>query len=426
MVEKVQEMDAGTVPAGLSPMARAVILFVNFFLIILAYYHIKPASRSLFIEYLGADELPYVWIGTALFLGAFIGIYHRIVAKHSRINVVLGSLTLFIAILIGFYFLLVSPTAAGAVAFYIFADVFSVILVEQFWSLTNTVFVTDEGKRWYGFIATGGLVGGVSGGVAASFLLDHTPLHTQELLLVAAGILGLIFVINLTMDRLHLMREAPYPEISFVSSGSWRVLFENRYLMLITAVLLLAQLAQPLVEFQFIKTIEAQLTELDMRTAFISSFFAVMGMVSIGVNLFLTPLVHRYLGVIAGLLAQPLLLGISSFVFVTTSTLYTAGAMKICDRGLSYSINRASKELLYVPIDPLRTYQIKAWIDMFGYRVFKVFGSVLILLLTQWFDSGITVAQISWLTIGCCAIWVAAIYALSREYRQIAALPLPA
>ncbi len=422
----VREKYAGTVPAGVSPLARAVILFINFFLIILAYYHIKPASRSLFIEYLGGDRLPYVWIGTALFLGAIIGIYHRIVAKHSRINVVLGSLTLFIAILIGFYFLLTSPSKEGAVAFYIFADVFSVILVEQFWSLTNTVFVTEEGKRWYGFIATGGLVGGVAGGMAASSLLDHTSLHTQELLLVAAAILALIFAINLVMERLHLFREAPYPETPVVPSDGWRVLFENRYLMLIAAVLLLAQLAQPLVEYQFIKTIEAQLTELDMRTAFISSFFAIMGMVSIGVNLFLTPLVHRYLGVIAGLLAQPLLLGISSLVFFTTSTLYTAGAMKICDRGLSYSINRASKELLYVPIDPLHTYQIKAWIDMFGYRVFKVFGSVLILLLTQWTDAGISVAQISWLTIACCLVWVGAIYQLSHEYRRIAALPLPA
>lgn len=407
-------------------MARALILFVNFFLIILAYYHVKPASRSLFIEYLGADLLPYVWIGTALFLGAIIGLYHRIVERHSRVNVVLGSCIVFIAILIGFYLLLMRPAAWGAVAFYIFADIFSVVLVEQFWSLTNTVFVTEEGKRWYGLIATGGLVGGVAGGVTATFLLDHTPLHTQELLLVAAGILGLVFLLNLTMDRLHLFREAPYSVTPIVTSGSWRVLFENRYLLLITLTLLLAQLAQPLVEFQFIKTIETHLTELDVRTAFLSSFFAVMGMVSIGINLLITPVIHRYLGVIAGLMAQPLLLGISSLVFYASGNLTTAAIMKISDRGLSYSINRASKELLYVPIDPVRTYQIKAWIDMFGYRVFKVFGSLLILILTQWLDLGVGVAQISWLTLGGCGIWLWVIYALSKEYHRIAALPLRA
>ena len=50
------------------PFKRASLLFANFFFIMLAYYQIKPASRSLFIGQLGADRLPYVWIGTALFL----------------------------------------------------------------------------------------------------------------------------------------------------------------------------------------------------------------------------------------------------------------------------------------------------------------------------------------------------------------------
>ncbi len=419
-----REQERKTENPGPSPLARAIILFINFFLIIFAYYHIKPASRSLFVEYLGADQLPYVWIGTALFLGAIIGFYHRIVERYPRINVVLGSCIIFILILGGFYLQLLEPNASGAVALYVFADIFSVILVEQFWSLTNTVFVTQEGKRWYGLIATGGLVGGVAGGVSASALLQVVGLNTQELLLVAAIIIGLIFSINLLMHRLNLLREAPTAQPPIVASGSWRGLAKNRYVLLIAALLLISQLAQPLVEYQFIKTIEEQISGLDARTAFFSNFFALMGMISIGINLFLTPLIHRYLGVIAGLLVQPLLLGISSFVFSVAGTLNTAAAMKISDRGLSYSINRASKELLYVPLDPIHTYQIKAWIDMFGYRAFKVFGSLLILILTQWFDLGIGLAEISWMTIACCVAWLWVIYYMAKEYRQISALPL--
>ena len=70
---------------------RATFLFVNFLLIIMALYHLKPASRSLFIEYLGADQLPYVWIGTALSMAVFIGIYHRLVENCSRAILVLGT-----------------------------------------------------------------------------------------------------------------------------------------------------------------------------------------------------------------------------------------------------------------------------------------------------------------------------------------------
>jgi hypothetical protein len=67
-------------------------------------------------------------------------------------------------------------------------DIFSVVLVEQFWSLTNTIYSTEEGKRWYGIVGSGGLVGGVVVGIAARFMLQTVGLHTPDLLLVAAAI----------------------------------------------------------------------------------------------------------------------------------------------------------------------------------------------------------------------------------------------
>ena len=91
--------------------------------------------------------------------------------------------------------------------------------------------------------------------------------------------------------------------------------------------------------------------------------------------------------------------------------------MTIADRGLSYSINRASKEQLYIPIDPMHTYQAKAWIDMLGYRLFKVAGSAIILLLTSWLPVTLEVASLGWLTIVVCAVWMGFIGLLAREYK---------
>ena len=405
---------------------RAIILFVNFFLIILAYYHVKPASRSLFIEYLGADQLPYVWIGTALFLGTVIGFYHHLVERYHRLNVVLGTCLLFILLLILFVDLLTGKSATAAVAFYIFVDIFSVVLVEQFWSLTNSVYETEDGKRWYGIVGTGGLLGGVLGGTAASLLLEHTPMHTEQLLYVAAGILGVIFLLNMFMGRVGVYLEAPVSGPKVVAKGGWRTLLQSRYLMLIAAILLFAQLAQPLVEYQFIKTIESTYHELDRRTAFISYFFAVLGLVSIGINLTLTPLIHRYFGAIVGLVLQPIMLLIFSIGFMLQPTLPIASVMKISDRGLSYSINRASKELLYIPIDPIRIYQAKAWIDMLGYRLFKVIGSVLILVLTQWIPLSVGIASLGWLTLACCIIWLVTLIYLAQEYNSLVQKPYEA
>ena len=402
---------------------RAAFLFTNFLLIIMALYHLKPASRSLFIESLGADRLPYVWIGTGLTMMLFIPLYNRMVDRISRFRVVLGSCLAISALLVVFRLLLFTPTALTAAAFYIFVDILGVVLVEQFWSLTNTIYSTDEGKRWYGLVGTGGLIGGVIGGAVSAFFIRHSPLQTPDLLLVAAGIISCIFGLTWVMGRFGIYCEADRASDGAASrrwAGSgWRVLGSNRYLLLIAAILLLAQLASPLVDYQFLKTVEASYPGREARTAFLSVFFSLMGMVSIGVNLGLTRLIHRYFGAIAGLMVQPFMMSLCVFGFFLHPVLFWGGASKISDRGLSYSVNRASKELLYIPVDPVLVYQAKAWIDMFGYRMFKVFGSFLILLFTQWLPFAVSVRGLSWLTIGICIVWMGLILILRADYEAV-------
>lgn len=405
---------------------RAVILFVNFLLIILAYYQVKSASRSLLIEHWGSDRFPYVWIASALILGVFIGFYHQLVQRYQRLRVILGSCLLFIALLILFRVMLESISAAATIGFYVFVDILSVVLVEQFWSLTNSITNAEDGKRSYWFVGTGGLVGGVLGGVLAASLLHYTPMTTADLLLSCAALLVIVFALNVVMGRMGLYQEVKSVDSPVQMADGWRSLVHSRYLILIAAALLCAQLAQPVVEYQFIKTVEAAYQELDQRTVFISTFFSVLGIVSIGINLIITPIIHRYLGIMAGLLTQPFVLAICSLSFVAIPTLMMASVMKIGDRGLSYSIYRASKEQLYIPIDPVRTYQAKAWIDMFGYRLFKILGSALILLFTQWLPITLDFSQLGWITVAVCVSWVAVISLLAREYRAVTPIPVTA
>lgn len=395
---------------------RAGFLFANFLLIVMALYHLKPASRSLFIEYLGADQLPYVWIGTALTMAVFIGIYHRLIERFSRIRVVLVTCAVIALLLICFRLAMEAPGPAVATLFYIFVDIIGVLIVEQFWSLTNSIYSTEEGKNWYGFIGTGGLIGGVVGGGAASLVLHFTPLKTADLLLVAAGIFGLLLILTRLMGSLGLYCEVDSHGHELHYKGGWKALKRSRFLLLIAFILLLAQLASPLIEFQFLKTVEVNYLLIDKRTAFLSLFFSLMGGVSIIVNLVLTPVIHRSLGAIAGLLVQPVMILLCTFGFMIQPGLLLISAAKISDRGLSYSINRASRELLYVPIDSLLIYQAKAWIDMFGYRLFKIFGSILILIFTRWLAAPFTLPQLSWLVLVICLVWLIVLKQLGREY----------
>lgn len=399
------------------PLIRCALLFSNFFLIITALYHLKPVSRSIFLGTVGSDALPYVWIATALLLGIIVSFYYRLVARFSRLHVVISTIVIVIALLVAFRPLLVTPAAATAFAFYIFVDILSVILVEQFWSITNAVYSEAEGRRWYAYIGTGGLVGGVVGGFAAGGLVRQAGIDTVDLLLVAAAILLLLILLTLLLYRAGLYGSGHSEQNGYhVEEGSWRAILKHRYLRLIAVIVLLAQIIEPLIEFQFMNAIEAAVPGREERTAYLGEFFGLLGLVAIAVNLLLVPLVHRWLGVMAGLAAQPLAVVVSSLFYLSAPGLSAGAALKIADRGLSYSINRASKELLYASVNPLLIFQAKAWIDMFGYRLFRIAGSLMILLLTQWL--AITVSNLSWLVLLICIVWGISLLQLRREHNR--------
>ncbi len=406
-------------------MTRAAQLFAYFFLIILAYYMVKPASRSLFLDQADAAQLPYIWMASALLLFALMPIYQRVVNHYQRIHVVTGTCLLMMSLLILFSIWMRNPGLPVAVTFYIFVDILSVVLVEQFWSLTNSVHRDEEGSRWYGFIASGGLVGGIVGGLLAGSLISSTPVTTADLPLVAAAIIAVMTCLTVWFNgrgryREHDRRSPPDPMLA-VASGGWRALRENRYLLMIALLLLLSQIAEPIVEYQFMSLVEQTHTEREARTAYLSHFFSVLSGFALLINLMVTPLVHRYLGAIGGLLVQPVMLGAATVAFVQDARLTIAAAMKIADRGLSYSVNRASRELLYIPVEAATIYRAKAWIDMVGYRSFKIIGSLMILALTNWLPWDLEYTHFSLVVLGLCVLWVAAILRLRAHYREMRA-----
>ncbi|MFA5940751.1 MAG: hypothetical protein WC809_15445 [Sinimarinibacterium sp.] len=401
--------------------ARALALFADFLLVILAYYQIKPASRSLYLEHFTAAQLPYVWVLSALVLGALMPAYGRLVSRVSRPHLVVGTCLSFALILVGFRLWIGGPVAA--VCFYVFVDILSVALVEQFWSLTNAAFPTRQGSRWFGAIGAGGLVGGMSGGWLAQALLTHAGLRTVDLLLVAAALIVLVAAFSGVLVRSGVLAEQPGAAAlpGLPARPALRDWLGNRYLVTITAVLLLAQVAEPIVEYQFMHFVQIEFPEREARTAYLSGFLSLLNAVALGINLIVTPLVLRGLSAIGGMLAQPLTLGLFSFLHLLQPGLSSGAAMKISDRGLSYSLNRASKELLYVPIAPELIFKLKAWIDMFGYRAFKVLGATAILLLTEWTHWLMEPAAYCYFTIPAALVWALLVLSLARPYRALIA-----
>ncbi len=398
--------------------AQVALPFSGFFLIIAALYHLKPATRSLFLESYGVDGLPYAWILTAVTLGLLMPLYHHLAGRVRHDLMAAGAALTLAAALLLLHRLGEGGLDWSRAALVVLVDVGSVILVEQLWSLTNSRFDGDSARRFYALVGSGGLLGGIAGGLVSAWLLRSTSLQTPDLLLVGAGLIALTAVPMARLGAGHRLEPVAG------SAADWRLLTAGRYLLLLAAVLLLAQLVAPLAEYQFLKSVESAYPGRDERTAFLSMFLSLMGVVAVAINLTITRLVHRYLGAVAGLVAQPIALVVSSLAFFVQPGLSAGALLKISDRGLAYSIGRASRELLYIPIDPVRIHRAKAWIDMFGYRLFKGLGSVLVLASTQWLPASLGAGALSWIIVAICLAWLAVIAALRAEYcLRVSGLP---
>ena len=61
--------------------ALVVLMFFNYFFILLAYYLLKPTRDALFLVKVSETQLPFVYILIALFSAPFIAIYNKVSHK---------------------------------------------------------------------------------------------------------------------------------------------------------------------------------------------------------------------------------------------------------------------------------------------------------------------------------------------------------
>ncbi|NND58834.1 MAG: hypothetical protein HKN49_01055, partial [Gammaproteobacteria bacterium] len=253
---------------------KAFLLALNLLFIIVSYYTVKTASRSIILEDAGSAILPYIWIGSALLMIFLVPVYQWVCNHVSRFTLLFATLLATIFSMLVFWVALQTPTITEAALFYGFSDIISVVIVEQFWSLTNSEFRTHGARRWYGIIGSGGLIGGLLGAVLAAQLIERFGLSTNDLLLVATLFIGVILATSIYLRSTAMFDESPATSADGPAPTPAQVTSENSYLLLVAVILLLAQLASPFIEYQFMTLVGDQFTDQDERTVYLSHIFA--------------------------------------------------------------------------------------------------------------------------------------------------------
>ncbi|HXV60960.1 MAG TPA: Npt1/Npt2 family nucleotide transporter [Vicinamibacteria bacterium] len=396
-------------------------MFALLGLIIATSYILKPVRSSVFLSQFGAERLPYVYLLVALVLGFVAAGFARLSSRTNVVRLFVGAAALFASHIVLFWIALVMDWIWTGFVFYVWVSIFTALMPSLFWLLANYVFYSNEGRRLFPVVMAGGLLGSIAGGALTSLLVP--VVGTSGLLLSAAGLLILVaFLVRwnvareaerITERRFDLARSERSHAVSDESSPL-ALVARSRYLRLLAALIVLATLVSTLVDYQFNVAAEDSFPTRDALTRFFGTFFAGINVVAFALQLLVAGRLLGRFGVAAGLVLLPAaLLGSSLFLFAMPS-LVSAALVKASDDGLSNSVNRASVEILYLPVSLALKNRLKAWLDMFVERVSRGLGGLTLLAATTLLSMPPT--QIGLLVAFLTVPWLVLVVWLNREY----------
>ena len=193
----------------------------------------------------------------------------------------------------------------------------------------------------------------------------------------------------------------------------FRVLQSSRSLWLLMGLIAMTQVVITLVDYQFSIAIEQFYPDTDARTAAIGQVYAAIDLASISLQLSTGPIL-RLLGVPLVLLTIPGLLGAAIAGYALIPQYAAIAAAKVASKAFDYSLFRAAKEILYIPLSHNERTQGKAFVDMMSYRMAKGATSLMLMGLVAIGQPNLAL----WLTLTCVGLWVWITVRLNRSQRH--------
>ena len=196
--------------------------------------------------------------------------------------------------------------------------------------------------------------------------------------------------------------------------GSLALVRESPYLRAIAALVLISALTTTVAGWQFKAIAKAAIPDTDELAMFFGTFNMIAGVMSLFLQLLLTGRVLRTAGVGAALFIVPTAMLMGSLGVFLLGTLVAAAALKASDQVLRYSIDKATTELLYLPVQAAHTFRVKSFIDTVVYRVGDAGGGLVVLL----FAAGLhwSAVDLSRVGVVLIAAWLVAAFVARRQY----------
>jgi AAA family ATP:ADP antiporter len=393
-------------------------------LVVCAFLLAKPIRNALFLKQYGPYALVYVYAAVPAVLAVFVPVYSRIAARFGSRVVAIGTLLFFSANVLffwyGFHFhrFWLLPGIL-----YVWVNCFGIIAPVQAWNLTNALFDTRQAKRLFGLIGSGASLGAITGGALARFLVGPVGgavnlLLVLALLILMAAVLVSFVSVRRVRGRAERTRQAA--DATKVRD-TWREIASAPYLRQIAAVVFLLTIATQWTAFQLSLVADRRFGgNADDLTEFFGIFNVTLGIFSFLVQILATGRLLRNFGVAVTLLVLPMSLAAGDALIFLFPAFWSVLLTNAFDQGLRFSVDKATHELLYLPIAVADRARVKNAIEIVLSGVADAFGAVCLGLITLGFfvlpGLGLDLRGIAALNACLLGGWIAVAWRLRGGY----------
>ena len=427
----------------------ALMMFANVFLILLAYYFIKPLREGWIavsdIEGLTKMEVKaYSSFAQSILLLFVVGWYARLADRWDRVTLFTRATLFCISNMVIFWFLqphfFFDQLPLSGIVYYLWVGMFGVFVVAQFWTFCADVYTDERGKRMLPFIAIGATSGAAFGSWVVDKLVASGSVPTEYLLLIATLPLfaSIVLVHKVDQREDHHGRTAnePVPDKDASDASIWsgaKLVLVSKFLLLAALVTLFTNWVNTNGENLLFRVIQESLAVQagaqgisderalqefvrDGTTGFYGNFYFWVNCVALLLQAFVASRLLKYGGFAAILLILPVIALFSYTLMALLPVLAVVKLMKIAENATDYSLNNTSRHVLWLPVSSAMKFRGKPAIDTLYVRLGDGLAAITVLVGVHLLV--LTTAQFFAFNVFLVLCWLVAGVLLVKEHRR--------
>lgn len=375
------------------------------------YEFVRSASNTLFKAAYGKENLPVIMALMPLGVLSMLYLYGQVLSwLGPRRTLFWSSITSGVIIAAAALAIGAGSRVATGVL-YIVREAYVVLLIEQYWSFINSSLGRNEAKKLNGAVMGIASLGAILGGVLVHRLAQ--PLGTQVMpFFAAAALLPAAFISDLGYAKVGEPQrqedESPKGHMGLREFSS------TPLLVIILLLIVTTQVVSTALDLRFQGILQDAIPDPDQQTSFSGGFFAGLNGAAAFLQFVVTPVVLRFVPLPLVHVAIPLIHLVACSALLASPSLMTAGTAYMLFKSFDYSVFRAAKEILYIPLSFDARFRAKELIDVFGYRFSKGGCSLLIVFVQK---AGLVLgAGYTLIALGASVAWLMLCFPLRKFY----------